>query len=143
MESFKEAYVGWHGSVGRKEVVLRTIDACSEIFFMGKLKSNNAQFERNRQITDLGSCFLVTAHGGAHVLMKMSPKDHHEMTRDRDQRSGYIGTLLHELCHAFALLYSCGGECQQFQCVAEQSIAHGDTGHAKVWFVLVAFVQMR
>ena len=137
-DRFKEAYVGWEKSMGKTEVMMRMIEAFSKMFFLGKLDS--VRLEWNSEMAEYGKC-SVSYINGLQGCITLSRRDYHIETRDRNRLGSYTGTLLHELCHAFVRLYSCSGECRQFQCVAGQSIARGETGHARAWFLLATAVQ--
>lgn len=84
------------------------------------------------------------SRSGKSIKISMDPRDWHDMLRVRDAKSAFFGTLLHELCHAGLMFWSCDGKrgCKtKGKCSAMRLDELGNTGHGSSWVVLAAYVE--
>lgn len=64
------------------------------------------------------------------VTIKLDDFDAYK-AKPEEWRARIVGSLVHEMCHAFLLIYGCDGR----QCATKESIMYGTgfTGHGPVW----------
>lgn len=56
--------------------------------------------------------------------------------------SRIIATLLHEMCHAYIMLFACHGDCDLPGCKDQTAALIGKSGHGKAWLRLACHVQV-
>ncbi len=107
----------------------------NEIFFFNALPSHKSPFSSSFSWLPESrkNCFAISFFNplvGTHILMHPTLYRHGGRPEDLDVRwRNRVGTILHEMCHAFLKVYVCRS-CP----MSEQSV--GPRGHGRAWQVL-------
>jgi len=123
------------------EFMFAAIGIFQDLFFFGHLPFMN--FHWNEQLAErrraYGVC-KVNHTGHQSAAIEMGPV---MIAPDCNGRTAsLIGTLLHELVHAFLEYYSCDGfDCGQRECAVEVVDAYTRVGHGPAWQKLAAAIE--
>lgn len=116
---------------------LHLISVLNQIFFFGALPPHRASISAGFSwLPDSNkSCFGICTFNpiiGTQVLLHPTLYRHNGNPGDPDVRwRNRLGTLLHELCHAFLKAYTCRSCPMHEQCI-------GPRGHGRAWQLLAA-----
>lgn len=114
-----------------------------DLFFLGHLPP--IRFKWNDQLVksaeEYGHCTPPDTNTGE-TLIEMDPFIVYPDANGRT--ASLIGTLLHELVHAFLQYWPCDGTlCPELHCAAKHYLPLGQVEHGPAWQMLAAAIEMR
>ncbi|KAK4543281.1 hypothetical protein LTR36_005640 [Oleoguttula mirabilis] len=120
-----------------------TMEILDRLFFGGLLHPHVLVQWRSDMGDQVGITTFDSDDNG-NALISLSPK--RAALAGQTPTQAIISNLLHEMCHAYILIYACFGECERPQCKKPhptyiQKI--GAKGHGRAWQMLAAAVEAR
>lgn len=112
-----------------------------DVFFLGQSQHIKFLWKKptigKRRV--LGLCEFES---DASVTISIDPKDCHVEMCVADHKSSLLGTLLHELCHAFFAVWHCIKDEGDTQYHRKARTMVGSTGHGIAWSMMACHVEV-